>query len=85
MDRKHSLERGSILLLFVFTLILFLTFASLALDGGLYMAHWQGLTELMLTLPVLIIVIAGMIDVAPLIFNLFVGKQMPARGGSNGQ
>lgn len=40
----------------------------------------QGLTELMLALPILIIVIAGMIDVAPLIFNFFVGKQMSARG-----
>ncbi len=40
----------------------------------------QGLTELALGIPILIVIIAGMIDLSPLIFNWFVGKQMSARG-----
>lgn len=40
----------------------------------------QGLVEFALTLVILIIVVAGMIDVAPLIFNLHAAKQMSARG-----
>lgn len=40
----------------------------------------QGMTELALGIPILIVIIAGMIDLSPLIFNFFVGKQMSARG-----
>lgn len=44
----------------------------------------QNLVEFMLILPILIIVIAGMIDLGPLVFDLFAAKQMSARGARAG-
>jgi len=40
----------------------------------------QGMVEFALTLVILIIIVAGMIDVAPMIFNVYAAKQMSARG-----
>ena len=40
----------------------------------------QGLVEFALVLVLLMAVIAGMVDIAPLIFNAFTAKQMSARG-----
>ena len=42
-NRKRSLEKGNVLLIIAFALVIFLAFASVALDGGLYMGHWQSL------------------------------------------
>src|SRR3990167_4528748 len=40
----------------------------------------QGLVEFALTLVILIVIVAGMIDAGPLVFNLYAAKQMSARG-----
>lgn len=40
----------------------------------------QGLVEFALVLVLIIVVVAGMVDIAPLIFNAFAAKQMSARG-----
>lgn len=40
----------------------------------------QGLVEFALVVVLLMAVIAGMVDIAPLIFNAFTAKQMSARG-----
>jgi hypothetical protein len=40
----------------------------------------QGLVEFALVLVLIMAVIAGMVDIAPMIFNAFTAKQMSARG-----
>ena len=40
----------------------------------------QGMVEFALTLVILIGIVAGMIDIAPAIFNVYTAKQMSARG-----
>lgn len=40
----------------------------------------QGLVEFALVLVLIIAVVAGMVDIAPLVFNAFAAKQMSARG-----
>lgn len=44
----------------------------------------QGMVEFALSLVVLIVIVAGMIDVAPIIFNLYAAKEMSARGARAG-
>lgn len=40
----------------------------------------QGMVEFALSLVILIGIVAGMIDIAPAIFNVYTAKQMSARG-----